>query len=190
MESNGTDGILDLLHRFQDGYTRRDLGYVDEFMKLFSDSNELEVIGTNAVEPGTGEWCRSREAVRDLVAGDWEHWGDLVLDIAGAHINISGDVGWLAAKGQLTDTIPHKEQYQGYLAFVKEVLEDEESSDQMKTLDIVALGNDIVSGLALSETYVWPFRFTAVVVRDDGHWRFHQMQFSFATTGLPDERYL
>jgi hypothetical protein len=42
----------------------------------------------------------------------------------------------------------------------------------------------------MPETYIWPFRFTAVAVNTDGQWRFHQMQFSFATTEAPDERVL
>jgi hypothetical protein len=53
----------------------------------------------------------------------------------------------------------------------------------------VGLGADIVLGLPLSETFVWPFRFTAVAVREAGRWRFQQMQFSFATTHAPDVRW-
>jgi len=42
--------------------------------------------------------------------------------------------------------------------------------------------------LQRGETFVWPLRFSAVLINDDGAWRFIQMQFSFATTRFPDVR--
>jgi hypothetical protein len=38
-------------------------------------------------------------------------------------------------------------------------------------------------------TYIWPFRFTAVLVRRKRLWRFHQVHFSFPTTQFPDVRF-
>ncbi len=37
--------IRELLERFQDGYTKRDLSQVDAFLDLFT--SDIEVIGTN-----------------------------------------------------------------------------------------------------------------------------------------------
>ena len=79
-----------VLQRFQDGYTQRDVSRVDEFMTLFADA--AEVIGTNGARPGEGEWYVDRAGARELVQGDWETWGDLRLDVAGAHIDVRGDV--------------------------------------------------------------------------------------------------
>lgn len=177
-----------LLSKFQAGYAARDPQRLDQFMELFIAGDELEVIGTNAVTPGGGEWCRGPAAVRTLVENDWKYWGDVVFDVAGAHIYVMGDVGWLATTGTVTDTIPVADRYRGYLEYVQGVLADGEKSTQAKTLDIVRLGNGIVLELPMSETFVWPFRFTAVAVRDAGVWKFHQMQFSFATTSAPDVR--
>jgi hypothetical protein len=183
-----TKEVRTLLAKFQEGYTRRDQSYLDEFMELFVKGNELEVIGTNAVEPGEGEWCRGQDAVRALVSGDWEHWGAVEFDVEGAHINVLGEVAWLATTGTVTDKITEDERYSGYLEYVKAVLEEEEMGQQEKMLEIVGLGNDIVIALPLSEMFVWPFRFTAVAVKEKGGWRFHQIQFSFATTRSPDVR--
>ena len=182
--------VRTLLARFQEGYARRDQTYLDEFMELFVSGDELEVIGTNAIEPGEGEWCHGREAVRDLVSGDWEYWGKVEYDVAGARIHVRGDAAWMATTGTVTDTITRDDRYAGYLDYVRGVLdENEETSQRAKMLEIVRLGNDIVVDLPLSETFVWPFRFTAVAVQQEGEWRFHQMQFSFATTRSPDVRY-
>lgn len=183
-----TKEVRALLAKFQEGYARRDQSHLDKFMELFITGNELEVIGTNAVKPGEGEWCRGQKAVRELVSGDWEHWGEVEFDVEGAHINVCDEVAWLATSGTVKDTITEDERYNGYLEYVKEVLQEEEKSQRAKMLEIVGLGNDIVIALPLSETFVWPFRFTAVAVKEKGEWRFHQMQFSFATTRSPDVR--
>jgi hypothetical protein len=180
--------VRTLLRNFQEGYTRRDPAHLDAFMELFTEGSDLEIIGTNAVEPGADEWCLGREAARRLVAGDWEHWGDVVYDVEGARIFVRGDVAWLATAGTVNDTIPLEDRYTGYLAYVRSVLEDSDHDTRGKMLDIVGLGNDILIGLPLSETFTWPFRFTALAVREHGDWRFHQMQFSFATTRAPDVR--
>ena len=39
------------------------------------------------------------------------------------------------------------------------------------------------------DVYIWPVRFTAVLVREAGDWRFHQAHFSFPTLRFPDERW-
>ncbi len=185
-----TDQVRDLLQKFQDGYARRDPAYLDSVMDLFGPDSELEVIGTNAIFPGQGEWCKGRQAVRNLIEGDWEGWGDVVFDLDMAQIFAKGDVAWLATTGTVTDVITADYKYEGFVEFARAVLEDDQDSDKVKMLDITQVGNQLVSSLLLPETCVWPFRFTAVAVNTDGQWRFHQMQFSFATTSAPDERIL
>ena len=91
-----SDQVRLVLQRFQDGYTRRDVARLDEFMRLFADDAGLEVIGTNGVKPGVDEWYVDKAGARELVKGDWEGWGDLRLDVDGAHIQVRGDVAWLA----------------------------------------------------------------------------------------------
>jgi len=182
--------VRGLLQSFQEGYRARDLAQLDAFMALFVADEQLEVIGTNAVGPGQAEWCRGVAATRQLIANDWQFWGDVVFDVDGAHISLLGDVAWLATTGTVTDVITAAERYEGYLDFVQGTLESDELDHRGKTLEIVGLGNDIVAGLMLPETFTWPFRFTAVAVRQEGGWRFHQMHFSFATTRAPDVRTL
>lgn len=176
-----------MLQRFQDGYTRRDVSQVDEFMRLFAE--DAEVIGTNGLRPGVGEWYLDRAGARELVEGDWQSWGDLRLDVAGAHIQARGDVAWLTASATVTMTIRAVESYEGYLQRIKSVIDDQvDLSAEEKLLDILRGGTNTLYELRRGERFVWPLRFTAVLVRQAGDWRFQQMQFSFSTTRFPDER--
>lgn len=157
-------------------------------MELFVGGDELEIIGTNAAKPGDAEWCRGTQAARELVESDWEHWGDVTYDVQGAQITVRGDVAWLATTGTVRITICEAEIYDGYLSFVKGILEGENLDEKAKMLDILRLGNELLPGILQGEMHIWPFRFTALAVKDNGRWRFQQMHFSFPTTRSPDVR--
>jgi hypothetical protein len=179
--------IYSLLQTFQDGYSRRDLSQVDAFMELFTP--DVEAIGTNGLKPGTDEWYLGRAMARELVYGDWEGWGDFRLDLESASIHTLGEVGWIAATATVTQTIG-EENYASYLNFVKEYLEKPGLSAEQKLHYILRGGTNTVYELRRGEKFVWPLRFTAVVVRQATGWKFAQVNFSFPTVYFPDVRIL
>lgn len=177
--------IRTLLQRFQDGYTRRDLSAVDAFMELFTA--DAEVIGTNGYKPGDAEWYTSRSAARELVHGDWEGWGDVRLNLDSASVHARGEVGWIAVTTTVTQKIGG-ENYASYLNFVSKFIEESTLPAEQKLHYILRGGTNTVYELRRGETFVWPLRLTAVVVKDAGQWKFAQMNFSFPTTYFPDVR--
>ena len=179
--------IRELLQAFQDGYTRRDTNEVDSFMELFTTN--AEIIGTNGVKPGEGEWYLDRVSARELVERDWQGWGDLRLDLESISVRSRGDVGWVAASATVTQTIG-VENYASYLEFVKKFLDDSKLSAEQKLLYILRGGTNTLYELRRGEKFVWALRFTAVVVREPDGWKFVQMNFSFPTIYFPDVRLL
>jgi len=179
------DEIRSLLQRFQDGYAQRDASQLEPFMALFVD--DAEVIGTNGIEPGVEEWYQGRAAARDLVAGDWDSWGDLRLNLSGASVRVRGDVGWVAAAATVTQTIG-KENFASFLAFVKAFIDDADLPAEQKLHYILRGGANTVYELQRGERFVWPLRLTAVVVRGADGWQFSQLHFSFPTVYFPDVR--
>ena len=180
------DEILTLLHDFQEGYIHRDPARLDAFMELFTP--DAEVIGTNGVRPGVDEWYMSRATARELVAGDWAGWGDFRLDLGAAAIHARDSVGWIAATATVTETIG-AENYDAFLARVKEFIETSPLPAEQKLHYILRGGTNTVYELRRGETFVWPLRFTAVVVRgDEDRWQFAQVNFSFPTVYFPDVR--
>ena len=171
---------------FQKGYQDRDVSKIDSFMKtLFVQSEDVEIIGTNAVKPGQGEWCRGLSAAKDLISSDWQYWGDVKFEIDQASIHVLGDVAWLATYGMVNDTIPIQERYKNYNDYIESIIDDESMDQQEKFHEIVQLGNDVTAGIFKGEQCVWPFRFSAVLVKQKDKWLFHQLNFSFATTRSP-----
>jgi hypothetical protein len=182
---NSHEEIRLLLERFQEGYTRRDVTQADSFMDLFTE--DAEIIGTNGVQPGSGEWYLDRASARELVVGDWEGWGNLRLDLDSMSVHHRGEVGWVAATATVTEMIG-SENYASYLEFIKSFIDDPALSAEQKLLHILRGGTNTVYELRRGEKFVWALRFTAVVVREEAGWKFAQMNFSFPTTYFPDVR--
>jgi ketosteroid isomerase-like protein len=178
--------IRAVLQSFQDGYTKRDMEAVVQFMDLFIPEEDLEVIGTGAARTGEGEWCLGREAARKIVESDWKWWGDLVLDVVGARIFVNGNTGWLATAGTISETIKAEALRKSYVEYMGELNKKEDMSDEEKALEMMRSGADMLQMIQKGEAYTWPFRFTAVLVKRSQGWLFHQMQFSYPTTRWPD----
>lgn len=191
---NATDiqAVRRTLQAFQDGYDRRDTALLADFRKLFVPEDELEVIGTGAIEPGDDEWCLGLDAACALVENDWEGWGDLALDVADARIHVEGDVAWLATTGTVTMDLDTTETYRDYLEYLKQVADDESLDPRFRLLEIIRGSTNTLFEAERGMIYTWPLRFTAVLVRrtveGEKRWLFHQIQFSFATTRYPDVR--
>lgn len=194
MNATEIQAVRDTLQVFQDGYTRRDMAALQEFRALFVPDDETEVIGTGAIEPGGDEWCLGADAALSLVRNDWEGWGDLVLDVADARIYVESPVAWLATTGTVTMDLSVEDTYKDYLDYMKQLADDETLDPRTRLIEMLRGGSNTLSEAERGAHYVWPLRFTAVLVQrpaENGapRWLFHQVQFSFATTRFPDVRY-
>lgn len=188
MNAAEIQAVRDALQRFQVGYTRRDTGKLEDFRVLFVADDDLEVIGTGGIDPGGDEWCLGVDAALDLVKNDWEGWGDLALDVADARIHVLGDVAWLATTGTVTMDLEPQDTYRDFLAYLHEATPNDENDPRARLLEILRGAANTIYEAERGRGYVWPLRFSAVLVRQNAAWLFHQVQFSFATTRFPDVR--
>ena len=188
MNASEIQSVRDTLQKFQDGYQRRDVNRLAEFRDLFVKDDDLEVIGASAVEPGGEEWCLGLDAASGLFENDWEDWGDLTLDVGDARIHVLGDAAWLATTGSVAIELDPVETYRNFFAYAGEVAAQDRADPRARLLELLRNGTNTLCEAEQGRQYIWPLRFTAVLVRQSGTWLFHQVQFSFATTRYPDVR--
>ena len=172
--------IQHILQRFQDGYTARDAAKLDAFMELFVPGDDAELIGIGASVRHGNEWFQGIDAIRDIIASDWQYWGDVQLEIADARITVKGDAAWLSTTGTLlqTDHI-HSDDVTGFsLQQMQEILSDETLSPRAKLVEAAHFGVRRWRERELPTGYPWPFVLTAVLVRQQGQWRFHTIHWS------------
>jgi hypothetical protein len=85
-------------------------------------------------------------------------------------------------------TIPLEVGSQNTLNAFKAVLEQPAPQPHMRLMELARRSTNALNNLYKGEKFVWPLRFTAVLVQRNGRWLFHQMHFSYPTTSFPDER--
>ncbi len=181
--------VRNVLHAFQTGYSKRDVKAVDTFLHLFVADEEAEVIGTSAVSTANEEWCLGQSAIRALIMADWEGWGDLALDVDAARIHVLGDVAWLSTMSTVSQTIPLEHTYEGMAHFLQRFKQGRPEAEIEEDLLNVILGAaSALSAKRKGESYVWPLRFTATLVRQKEEWKFYQIHFSYPTIHLPQVR--
>lgn len=169
-----------ILSLFQDAYTARDLAKVDEFMQLFCPGDEPELIGIGASERDKDEWFQGQKRIREIVISDWQHWGDVRLDVENARINVNRDVAWLSTTGSLlqTDHIQGDEVTSYTLTQMKNILEDQQLSPRARLVEASHFGVRRWRERQIPVGHPWPFVFTAVLVKHNERWLFHTIHWS------------
>jgi hypothetical protein len=172
--------IRQVLQRFQDGYTLRDIEQLDEFMKLFIPGSEVELIGIGAFARNQNEWFQGTERIREIIQSDWQYWGDVWLDVQEAKITVKGEVAWLSTVGSIlqTDHLQTDEVTEFSLRQMKEMLDDETRPPRVRLVEVSHFGIRRWREREKPAGYPWPFVFTAVLVKQANEWRFHTIHWS------------
>lgn len=179
--------IINVLKKFQAGYTKRDTKEVENYvLDLFGPNTEnVQIIGTDSRGPGTPEWCNGSKDIKDIIISDWEGWGDLDIDYEYATIHIDGNFAWLGVAGTLTSNYESMDVYLESLKNIDLILEEKELNPKLKLLKIE---EDIGKKLFNAESgnqYVWPVKISAVLKKENSNWFFKQIHFSFPATIYP-----
>ncbi len=160
--SESIEEIRKLISAFNEGYAKRDLSTLDDFMRLFARDETLEFIGVGGMFPGRGTWRLGCDAVRDLFRADWEYWGQIQLDQDNARITVFDNAAWLSTSATVT-TDDETEEFLG------------DKQDTMGDIRHTSAEN----------SHLKPLRMTAVLVKREGRWQFLQIHLSFSIRSLP-----
>lgn len=175
--------IRRVLQIFQDGYTKRDINYVDEYMKeVFLLDEELVVIGTDA-----DELCLGIEATRAIVDSDWKYWGNFKLNVEGAIISVKDDVAYFTTKAIL-DRIVSNEEILKWISGTAKYTFESEKTPKHKLRIVLCDILDLLYQSERGETFITPMRFSGVLVKKDGRWLLQHVQYSDYADGMPGVR--
>jgi hypothetical protein len=132
--------VRSALQKFQDGYTSREVGKLDEFMQLFVQDDSIEMIGIGASKRAENEWFEGLARIREIVEGDWTYWGDVKLDVEGARVTVKGDTAWLSTTGTVTQTEAFDTAIQMHLDDMKAIFDREGLSADEKLMEATHYG--------------------------------------------------
>ena len=170
--------IRAVLQQFQKGYDERNLEILDSFMELFAQKEDIELIGIGASKRGGYEWFEGLEKIKEIIQSDWEYWGNVAIDVAGAKINLSGDIAWLSTTGTLEQTDHFEQTLPFFLKQMKELLEDKHKTPDEQLVEATHYGMRRLRERLKKVGHPWPFVITAVLKKEKDQWRFHTIHWS------------
>ena len=180
------ENIMAVLEVLRSSYEDRNPARIGAVMDLFDEGEGIELIGIGASERGGAEWFSGKEDIREIILGDWELWGDVVIHTKDAHITVNGETAWIS----MTATLLKNESFDKALF---------DSADQMKMmLEGLDPNKDDPQDAILASSYFglgrlldakkpvgegWPLVITAVLVSRAGAWKIHSMHWSMPPEG-------
>ncbi|MDF2593179.1 MAG: hypothetical protein K0S75_2645 [Clostridia bacterium] len=174
---NSMDEVRKVLKKFQDLYANKDTSQIEDYVKdTFSFKEGLAVLGS-----GMNQWCFNAEDITALIkshmSNENNYWREVDFKFETAKVFANKDVAWVVSIGNIRNTLPEHEQIEDTINKVKDILSREKKSKE-NTLDAARKIANLLLETDKGESYVWPFRFTCVLVNENDTWKFHQMQFS------------
>jgi hypothetical protein len=183
--------LMEVLNVVQEGYIKRDLKKIDNFMgKLFDKDENVIVVGTS-----NGEWCLGYEEVKEIFLGDWEYWGDLRINTDEATIMPLGNTALIYTTATIKYSFTsNNDTYARYLGYIKEyfdgVSDTSKMPDKVKLTEINwKLCHLLNKWDGEKRDYLWDLRISFILVKKNSRWIIRQIQFSLPVVGyFPDVR--
>lgn len=184
--------VLEVLKKFQAGYTARDVAKLDEFMSELFDPEDCLIAGTTSYGPGSMEWSDTMDSMRKLVEYDWKHWDDLKMEVDEARIRVNGNTAWVAFWGTSEGTKVKRGEYDRALKEIVMVIkhcekdEEEEISLVVMLYVLKKVARYLERYVPSGNEYIYPIRATIVLQKKKGKWLIQLMDFAFPDKDIPD----
>lgn len=169
--------ILSLFNEFYKGYKEKNLELLDNFMNLFSDEEDIQMIGIGATEPDAYEWFTGKAEIKEIIQSDWSYWGNVFLDIDNIRISNKGDVAWFSLCGKLEQIESSEGTWQFFLEQMKELLEKKDELSHDKMFEATHYGMRRIRERNLGIGHEWNLVITGTIVKENG-WKFHTLHWS------------
>lgn len=168
---------INTIEKFIQGYIKKDTNEIEEFIKLFSDQANVEMIGIGATTPGNYEWFIGLEQIKDIILSDWQNWGNVVFDKDTLVITEKDNTAWfrICAKLEQIDSSP--ETWDFFLSQMKDLLDKEGVKAEDKMFNATHYGIRRLYERNLGKGHMWSMVVTGVLVKED-IWKFHTLHWS------------
>lgn len=171
------DKIMETFKAFEEGYVKRNADDIDTFMALFSDEDDVQMLGISATEPGEYEWFKSKEAIREIVLSDWTHWGKVNFRFDLLQISEKNGVAWFTLPASLEQLDANEESWGFYAEQMKKLLENKDMSAHDRMFEAAHFGIRRVREKNLGAGYEFKMVISGVLVEED-IWKFHTLHWS------------
>ena len=174
MNISSREGIVQLLKDFQDGYHRKDIAAIPQFVEKLFVADEPVYYGTSGVEQFIG-----RENIGHLIELDWRYWGVLTINFDQLMIHCSDDYGDFITTAVLVWDVPQKDRLQRWYGDMTGCAFSPEGEGDVQTARKVLMKTaQYFSELAEGEQHHYQLRISGAARKVDGCWKITSMHMS------------
>ncbi|MBI9010700.1 MAG: nuclear transport factor 2 family protein [Clostridiales bacterium] len=169
--------IMKTLLAFEEGYKTRRLNHLDDFMKLFSDEADTQMIGIGATIPGAYEWFTGKSEIKEIIESDWTYWGAVHFDLENIRLTEKNGVAWFSLCATLEQLESNEEAWTFYENQMKELFENKDLSAHDRMFEATHFGIRRIRERNLGVGHEFPMVITGTLVKDNT-WKFHTLHWS------------
>ena len=166
------------LDKFIELYILKDTNRIDEMMELFSNKEDIQMIGIGATKPGAYEWFTGKEEIKEIILSDWNNWGKVVFDKETLRITEHNDTAWFSICSKLEQTELNEETWNFFKNTMKEMLDKDDKNAHDKMFEATHYGLRRVREKNLGVGHMYDMVITGVLIRENNEFKFHTLHWS------------
>ncbi|MGV8025660.1 MAG: nuclear transport factor 2 family protein [Anaerolineaceae bacterium] len=167
-----------VLNALKDAYCERNLAKLDYAMDLFDEDEQIEMIGIGAYQRNGVEWFVGRDRIREIIASDWEYWGNIEMDVPGAQIHVHGEVAWVSMTATLNKSNAFEKALPQYHEQMGTILNKVGLDPKIAMANAAFYGIGRLRDSLKSEGEGWPIVISLVLIKRKQGWKFHTLHWS------------
>jgi hypothetical protein len=163
--------IVNMLADFKNSYLNRDLAAEELVSKYFYKENPV-FINTDS------NFNLNKAAIEKQINIHRDSYSEFLLNTEESVININGNTAWAASNGIIKSIISEEKAFDMAARYVKNQF-DKNVSDKEKLFNIRRVISATIKETIKGSSYEFPFRFEAVLVKENDAWKFDYVQLSY-----------
>lgn len=168
---------IDAINAFIDGYTKKDVNKLDDFMNLISSDESVEMIGIGATKPGKYEWFKGKDEIKEIVKSDWTFWGNVIFEIEHLTLTEKENNAWFSIPATLETVEMKEETWEFFLSQMKDLLDKKQQLAHDRIFEATHYGMRRIREKNLGVGHKFDMIVTGVLVKEE-MWRFHSLHWS------------
>lgn len=174
MNALSREGIVQLLKDFQEGYHKKDIQNISQFVEKLFVVDEPVYYGTSGMEQFIG-----RESISHLIELDWRYWGVLTINFDQLKIHCSDNYGDFITTAALVWDVSQKDRLQRWYGDIADcAFPPEGESDSRTARKVLMKTAQYFSELAEGERHHYQLRISGAARKVDGIWKITSMHMS------------
>jgi hypothetical protein len=129
----------------------------------------------------------SQEELRTLIENHRACYDEITLDYENCLVNSNEDVVWIVTHGTMKKIISEKSAFENTIKAMENIFTSD-LDDKDKLFNIRRRIAGTFKESAKGESYVWPFRLEAVIIKEKNNWVFKYLQFSLPFNWILEEK--